>query len=144
MALSHIYGCIPLLLHLGLRRKFLWSLVVADVTVSIIGSDFHSFYNILVKLPHRRLVNIITNFTVNGTSVRKHGCQIKVFAWSSRYHAVLQDFPDIMSPSVISWENRHSTVLYILTTPEPPVTLSQLLLVPDRLRIEKSEFEEML
>jgi len=69
---------------------------------------------------------------------------MKVLAGDSRYHAVLQDFPDIIRPAGIPREPRHSTVHHIPTMPGPPVTSRPRLLAPDRLRIAKSEFEEML
>ena len=55
-----IYGCITLRLGFGLRREFSWRFVVADVTGPIIGSDFLSFYYLLVDVrrstptPHRQ------------------------------------------------------------------------------------------
>jgi hypothetical protein len=70
--------------------------VVADVTGPIIGSDFLSFYNLLVDMRHRRLIDSINNLNANGTSVRTDGGQIRVLAGISRYHALFQDFPDII------------------------------------------------
>ena len=69
---------------------------------------------------------------------------MKVLAGGSRYHAVLQDFLDIIRPAGIPREHRHSTVYHIPTTPGPLVTSRPRLLAPDRLRIAKSKFEEML
>jgi len=67
---------------------------------------------------------------------------IKVLAESSRYHAMLQDFPDIIRPAGIPREPRHSAVHHICTTPGPPSRARRL--APDRLLIAKSEFEETL
>ena len=44
------YGCITLSLDFGLRREFPWRFLVAEVTGPIIGSDFLSFYNLLVDV----------------------------------------------------------------------------------------------
>jgi len=95
------YGSITLRLDLGLRREFSWRFVVADVTGPIIGSNFLCFYNFLVDIRHRRLTDNITNPTVNGASVGTYSSHIKVLAGSSRYHAMLQDFPDIIRPAGI-------------------------------------------
>jgi hypothetical protein len=46
----HTYGCITLNLDLGPRRDFTCRFVFADVRGSIIGSDFLSFYNLLVDI----------------------------------------------------------------------------------------------
>jgi hypothetical protein len=62
----HNYGCITVRLDLGLRQEFSWRFVVADVTGPIIGSDFLSLYDLLVDIRHRRLINNVTNLTVNG------------------------------------------------------------------------------
>jgi len=101
------------------------------------------FYNLLVDMRHRRLIDNITKLTVNGTSVGTYGGHIKVLGGSSRYHALLQDFPDVIRPAGILRELRHSTVHHIRTTPGPPVTSRPWRLAPDRLRIAKPEFEEM-
>jgi hypothetical protein len=95
----HTYGCITLRLDLGLRRQFSWRFVVADVTGPIIGSDFLSFYSLLVDSRHRRLIDNITNRTVSGAPVRTDGGHIKVLAGSSRYDTMLLDFPDIIRPA---------------------------------------------
>jgi hypothetical protein len=55
----HTHCCITLRLDLGLRREFSWRFVVADVTGPIIGSDVFSFYNLLVDMRHRRLIDVI-------------------------------------------------------------------------------------
>jgi cleavage and polyadenylation specificity factor subunit 1 len=57
---------------------------------------------------------------------------------------LLQGFPDIIRPAGVPQEPQHSTVHHIRTTPVPPVTVRPQRLAPDRLRIAKSEFEEML
>ena len=135
----HTYGCITLRLDFGLRREFSWRFVVADITGPIIGSDFLCFYNLLLDMRHRRFIDI-TNLTVNGASVGTYGGHTKVLVGSSRYHALLQDFPDVIRPAGILRELRHSTVHHIRTTPGPPVTLRPRRLAPDRLRTAKSEF----
>jgi len=121
-----------------------WQFVVADVTGPIIGLDFLCFYNLLVDMRHRRLNDNITNLTVNGALIGTHGGHIKVLGGNSRYHALLQDFPDVIRSAGILREPRHSMVHHICTTPGPPVTLRPRRLAPDRLRTAKSEFEEML
>jgi len=91
----------------------------------------------------RRLIDNITNLTVNGASVETYGGHIKFLAGSSRYHALIRDFPDIIHPAVILRGPGHSTVDHIRTTPRRPVTSVPQRLASDRLRIAKSEFEEM-
>jgi hypothetical protein len=138
------YGCTTLHLDFGLRREFSWRFVVADVTGPIIGSDFLSFYDLLVEVRHQRLIDNITKLTVNGAPVGTYGDHIKVLAGSSRYHTTLLDFPEIISPAGVPREPRHATVHHIRTTPGPPVASRPRRLAPDRLRISKYDFEEMI
>jgi hypothetical protein len=91
----YTYVCITLRLDLSLSRELSWRFVVADVTGPIIGSDFLSFYSLLVYIRIRRLIDI-TNHNVNGASVGMYGGQVKVLVRSSRYYALLKDSPDIV------------------------------------------------
>lgn len=45
---------------LGLRRRFCWNFLVADVKTAIIGADFLSFFGVLVDLQHRQLTDAKT------------------------------------------------------------------------------------
>ena len=54
------YGFINLRVDFGLRQEFSWRYLVADVTGPIIGSDFLSFYNLLVEVRRRSLIDITT------------------------------------------------------------------------------------
>lgn len=56
------------------------ALAVADVTGPITGSDLLCFYNLRVDMTHERLIDNITNLTVNGASVGTYGGHIKVVA----------------------------------------------------------------
>ena len=112
------------------------------MTGPIIGSDILSFYNLLVDVRCRRLINI-TTLKVNIDPAGTSGEQIKFIAGSSRYHTTLLDFPQIIGPADVPREHRHSTVHHIRTTPGPPAASRPRRLAPDRMRIAKSEFEEM-
>ena len=96
--------------------------------------------NLLVHVRHRRLIDI-TTLTVNGDPVGTSGGQIKVLAGSARYHTTFLDFPEIIRPAGVPRDHRYFTVHHIRSTSAAsrPWRLSL-----DRLRIPKSEFEEML
>lgn len=51
------FGQRNLVLDLGLRRKFQWPFIVADVTQTIIGADFLEYFGLLVDLRKRRLID---------------------------------------------------------------------------------------
>ena len=45
----------------GLQRPFIWIFPVVAVQTSIIGSDFLSYFNLLVDFKKRRLIDTVTD-----------------------------------------------------------------------------------
>ncbi|GFV63077.1 transposon Ty3-G Gag-Pol polyprotein [Trichonephila clavipes] len=121
----HVYTTQTLSLDLGLRRIFQWTFLVGNVSTPIIGADF--LYNF-------RLVPDISNSRIHS---------IKTVSGDSVYHEVLRKFPDITKPPRPDQEIKHSVVHYIETNSRP-VTAKARRLAPDRLRIAKAEFENMI
>ncbi|GFW49769.1 hypothetical protein TNCV_358721 [Trichonephila clavipes] len=68
---------------------------------------------------------------------------IKTVSGESVYHELLRKFPDITKPPRPDQEIKHSVVHYIETNSRP-VTAKARRLAPDRLRIAKAEFENMI
>ncbi|GFT69844.1 transposon Tf2-9 polyprotein [Trichonephila clavipes] len=68
---------------------------------------------------------------------------IKTVSGDSVYHELLRKFPDITKPPRTDQEIKHSVVHYIETNSRP-VTAKARRLAPDRLRIAKAEFENMI
>ena len=64
------YGEQSLILDLGLRRRFTWVFIVAQVKRPILGADFLSAYNLLVDMTNKRLIDVNTRLQVNGTLQR--------------------------------------------------------------------------
>lgn len=141
------YGFISLTLNLGLRREFHWRFVVADVPKAIIGVDFLSFYDILVDVRNKRLIDNTTCLNANAhvSSVRAMP-HIKAVAGSSRFHELLHQFPEITKPAGDPTERevKHNTLHYIRTIPGPPVFCRPRRLDPVRLKVAKREFEDMV
>ncbi|GFU65144.1 transposon Tf2-9 polyprotein [Trichonephila clavipes] len=121
----HVYTTQTLSLDLGLRRIFQWTFLVGNVSTPIIGADF--LYNF-------RLVPDISNSRIHS---------IKTVSGDSVYHELLRKFPDITKPPRPYQEIKHSVVHYIETNSRP-VTAKARRLAPDRLRIAKAEFENMI
>lgn len=86
-------------LDLGLRRNFVWDLVIADVSQPILGADFLSHYNILVDLCRRRLVDGVTGLTVTGRATPAATLGISGIPVSLPYKHLLQRYPNLMRPS---------------------------------------------
>ncbi|GBL94599.1 hypothetical protein AVEN_58557-1 [Araneus ventricosus] len=60
------YGTIKLELDFGLRRSFIWSFLVADVSDPIIGADFLERFELLIDIRNRRLLDGRTSLFVKG------------------------------------------------------------------------------
>lgn len=131
-------------LDLGLRRDFVWDFVVANVDKPIIGADFISHFGLLVDCRNGRLLDSITTLSSPGVLKKCDTPSVKSIAGSSKYHQLLQKFPDLTKPSGFHRDIKHSTVHYIRTTPGPPSFCRPRRLAPDRLKIAKEQFEDMV
>lgn len=131
-------------LNLGLRRKFLWCFIVADVTVSIIGSDFLAHYNLLPDCRVKRLIDATTGLTSPCQAPGTIQCSVKALSSESSAQIILADYPDLIKPAGTPRKVRHITKHYIRTTDGPPVFCRPRRLASDRLKIARDEFNVML
>lgn len=141
------YGWLSLTLDFNLRRMFSWRFVIADVSKPIIGVDFLSFYNLLVDVRNARLIDNITSLSSAALVASASVCpQIKVISGNSPYHSLLEEYPDIIRPAgdPVERKCKHQTQHFIKTTPGPPVFARPRRLAPDRLKIARREFEDMV
>lgn len=138
------FGFIELNLNLGLRRNFPWRFIVANVTKAIIGVDFLSTYNLIVDCRNHRLIDNTTSLHSNASIAKANVCSVKIITGDTRYHNILNSFPDITRPSGIMRTPKHSTVHHIRTTEGPPIFCTPRRLAPDKLKVAKQEFELML
>ena len=60
------YGTHSLTLNLGLRRTFRWVFIVANVRKPILGADFLKHYGLVVDMRRRRLLDTITQLSIQG------------------------------------------------------------------------------
>lgn len=140
------YGYVNLDLNFGLRRNLSWRFVVADVTKPIIGVDFLNYYNLVVDIRNKRLIDNLTSLSA---SVFLLDCNstissVKVMTGESRFHKLLLEFPEITRPAGTHHTTPHNTVHHIRTTPGPPVSCTPRRLAPDKLKIAQQEFQSML
>ncbi|GFY16605.1 transposon Ty3-G Gag-Pol polyprotein [Trichonephila clavipes] len=63
------YGMVRKELNLGLRRPFIWTFIIADVSSPIIGADFLKHFNLLIDLKEKDLSNpsLISKSASHGT-----------------------------------------------------------------------------
>lgn len=141
------YGYAHLNLDLSLRRNYPWTFVVADVTKPIIGVDFLCHYNLVVDCKNRKLIDNTTTLSTPASLARNCNniLSVKVPTGDSPYHLLLtREFPEITRPAGTQRKILHNTKHHIRTTPGPPVSCSPRRLAPDKLKIAKQEFENML
>ncbi|GFW76091.1 retrovirus-related Pol polyprotein from transposon opus [Trichonephila clavipes] len=139
------YGMVRKELNLGLRRPFIWTFIIADVSYPIIGADFLKHFNLLIDLKKKRLVDVETSlFTscVFSNIVQPSHTILTVDANIS-FKNILSEYPDLSNPSLISKSASHGTVHHIITT-GPPVTARPRRLHPKLYDAVKVEFEFLL
>lgn len=101
---------------LGLRRKFSWNFLQAEVTSAIIGADFLAHFGLLVDLGNRRLIDGGTKLhTVCGlTESAVYG--VTTIALDHPFRDLLAEFREITAPSTMRTEVRHDVTHHIQTT----------------------------
>ncbi|GFW65381.1 transposon Tf2-8 polyprotein [Trichonephila clavipes] len=137
------YGMVRKELNLGLRRPFIWTFIIADVSSPIIGADFLKHFNLLIDLKKKRLVDVETSlftFCVFSNIVQP---SILTVDANISFKNILSECPDLSNPSLISKSVSHGTVHHIITT-GPPVTARPRRLHPKLYDAVKVEFEFLL
>ncbi|GFW01387.1 retrovirus-related Pol polyprotein from transposon 412 [Trichonephila clavipes] len=64
---SATYGMVRKELNLGLRRPFIWTFIIADVSSPIIGADFLKHFNLLIDLKKKSNPSLISKSASHGT-----------------------------------------------------------------------------
>nr|XP_049464884.1 uncharacterized protein K02A2.6-like [Anopheles coluzzii] len=75
----NVYGEVLLKINLGLRREFLWSFLIADVTSGIIGADFLGNFELLVDMKRKRLIDNTTHLESVSLLAKSEQCSVKTF-----------------------------------------------------------------
>ncbi|XP_058840035.1 uncharacterized protein LOC131695515 [Topomyia yanbarensis] len=119
----NVYGEALLKVNLGLRREFLWSFLIADVSTGIIGADFIRNFDFLIDLKRNRLIDNTTQLESAGVLTRTNNYSVKTFSAVSRYGEQIIDCPS----------NRNAC---------QPVHARPRRLPPDKLEAARSEFEQ--
>jgi len=142
----HTYGFIHLNLNLGLGRIFTWKFIIADVTIPIIGSDFLAYYSLLPDCRNQRIIDSTTNLTAQCQTTNASVPSVKTLSNNSgsTFHALLAEYPSLTRPAGTPRKVKHKTLHFIKTTPGPPISCRPRRLAPDRLKIAKAEFDNMI
>ena len=139
------YGTQLLTLNIGLRRKFQWIFIIADVKNPILGADFLRHYSLLVDLNHNRLVDGITQLKVQGISTQASSPSPTLLPKqpTTEFDAILSAYPDIVQPCNTDSPVKHK-ITHHINTVGPPVYARPCRLSPERLKAARQEFEHML
>ncbi|GFX86826.1 transposon Tf2-11 polyprotein [Trichonephila clavipes] len=138
------YGMVRKELNLGLRRPFIWTFIIADVSSPIIGADFLKHFNLLIDFKKKRLMDVETSlFTPCGFFSNIVQPSILTVNANISFKNILEEYPDLSNPSLISKSASHGTVHHIITT-GPPVTVRPRRLHPKLYDAVKVEFEFLL
>ncbi|BHF84038.1 hypothetical protein SprV_0902718800 [Sparganum proliferum] len=137
------YGHRSLTLHIGLRRRFQWVFVQADVKSPIIGADFLTHFGLAVDLKHRKLIDTTTtNFTI-GIAASEPSVSIQLAVPSSPFADILKDYSSLTKPRQFTEEVQHTVKYHIITT-DQPVYAHPCRLHSEKFRIAWNEFKHMM
>lgn len=139
-----IYGTTTQKVNIGLRREFLWSFLIADVTTPIIGADFITHYGLMIDLKGNRLIDTLTGLSSNCMRIIvNETTDLKTYHLNSIYADILDEFKAVtklpLPGSVTS-----STVVHRIITKGQPVYSRPRRLDPVKLEAAKMEFEILM
>ncbi|GFW63176.1 hypothetical protein TNCV_581161 [Trichonephila clavipes] len=137
------YGMVRKELNLGLRRPFIWTFIIADVSSPIIGADFLKHFNLLIDLKKKGLVDVETSIFTPCVFSNIVQPSILTVDANISFKNILSEYSDLSNPSLISKSASHGTVHHIITT-DPPVTARPRRLHPKLYDAVKIEFEFLL
>lgn len=128
---------------LGLRRRFAWRFLVADVNTAILGADFLSFFGLAVDLQNRRLIDATTSLNAVGGVVSSSLYGVTTINLDHPFRQLLEEFGEITRPSTMRSEIHHDVTHHIITK-GPPTASKARRMAPDKLKAAKQEFQLMM
>ena len=137
------FGDKRLTLNLGLRRSFIWNFCVAAVPNPIIGADLLAHFHLVPFLHQSKLVDTSTGLSTSGFLKTANIFGLSVMSRSENYFRLLSEFPEItrMPQYPISAKGN---VKHHIVTQGPAVAERSRRLAPDKLRVAKQRFTQML
>ena len=131
----------------NLRRNFKWVFTIAEVDKPILGADFFQHFGLLIDMSKRRLIDPVTSLKTKGfmTATERLSPSIASSAPDTDpvYINLLKKYTEITVPSFNKQSLSHDVTHHIVTT-GPPVHARPRRLPPDKLKIAKAEFDQML
>lgn len=139
------YGTKTIKLNLGLRRSYTWTFVIADVSQAILGADFLKYYNLLVDINERKLIDKVTNLLTFGRILKCNDTSVSTVDNNHPFLDLLSEFSEITKP--VSFKNldrvSDNDVYHHIETTGKPVHARARPLPLDRYHKVKKEFSLM-
>ena len=139
----NVYGQRTITLDFELGRQFTWNFLVANVSKPILGADFLHFFELVPDLRNKCLVDLKTKLHSIGRVKNADIHTVRAISGDSSFYKLLCEFPSITKLPDPDKPVKHNTTHFI-TTVGPPVVAKPRRLAPDRLKIAKSEFQNMM
>ena len=138
-------GQISRSLDLKLRRDFTWVFTIADLPYPILGSDFLHYFNLVVDMCKRRLIDANTELSVSGFKANTSPISLVFFiaATNDLYQTLLRSYSGLTYLNFVVSKSTHSTTHHIETT-DAHVFSRPRRLHADKLKAAKAEFNHML
>lgn len=132
-------------IKLNFRLKKIFSLVfcVADVPRPIIGADFLSHYGLIVDLKNRRLVDSTSDLSIKGEWGFSSLVDLSLVDKTDPYSKILSECPELTRLEQ-NFIVPNSEVFHHIKTIGPPAAQRARRLPPDKLKIAKDQFREMV
>lgn len=140
------YGFRNLILDLGLRRSFPFSVRVADVDKPILGADFLFKFGLIPDLRNRCLIDQTTGLKVTGSMLSASSASLHVLTSgqsTQEFTAILKEYPSLLEAPSADRPVRHRVVHRIETTGQPCHATTRRL-DPTKYKRAKEEFDVML
>nr|VZH98641.1 unnamed protein product [Spirometra erinaceieuropaei] len=132
------YGQRSLTFDIGIRRRFHWVFLQADVKSPITGTDVLTHFSLAVDLKHRKLVDTTTTLFTTGIAASEPSVSIQLTVRSSPFADNLKDYSFLNKPCQLTEEVQHTVKHHIVTTGQP-VYAHRRRLHPEKLRIARNE-----
>ncbi|GBM47648.1 Transposon Ty3-I Gag-Pol polyprotein [Araneus ventricosus] len=117
------YGTKALNLDLGLRRKFSWTFILADVSHPILSSDFFG--------------------KIWGVKALGQSLGLTLISNQLPYHSILSKFPELLTKVSGNFGASHN-VEHCIETLGPPVFFKARRLYPEKLKFLREEFQTLM
>ena len=139
------YGIREMKINLA-GQQYNWQFITADVSFALLGADFLGHHNLLVDVRNRKLITADSLSCATLTVATATETTISTKVEDSPFSILLQEFPSVFRPELRQDPTkpaRHNVKHYI-TTSGPPIYSKFRRLSPEKLKIAKQLFADMV